>query len=309
MARHGKPSRASRARDSGLGTRDSQASGQFPTGRTPSPEPRVPSWRRAAVVTSVLVAILLLGGGAYRFIRESRYRSRLPALPAFSHEPTALRDYLQNADRAARAAPTSADAVGALGLAYHANMFYEQADRGYAIAEELGGDAAADPERVGLRHPWSSYRALVYEARGNPGAVATALQRVVTRAPAFAPAWWRLGEAEFKLGRRDAAVAAWERARTLPAPAPAEPWAGAPARSAAAPISAYAALGIARAALSDGDAASGHAGFSKKRPRPPRPLVRACGSSGRRTRRSGVPRMPSGRRDARTGCRDTTRTV
>jgi hypothetical protein len=124
---------------------------------------------------------------------------------------------------------------------------HDEADRSYVIAEELGGGVDADPERVGLQRPWSYYRALVHEVRGDPGAVATALQRVVARAPEFSPAWWRLGEAEFKLGRRDAAVAAWERARTLPEPAPAGPGAGVPARRAAAPISAPA-LGLARGA-------------------------------------------------------------
>src|SRR6187455_2430962 len=152
-----------------------------------SPEPRAPRRRRALrVAASILVIASAAGWGAVK-VRDARYRAQLPPLPKFSHEPAALRDSLENADRAARAAPTSADAVGALGLAYHANMFYEQADRSYAIAEALGGGAAADPERVGLPHPWSYYRALVYEARGDPGAVATALQRVVTRAPAFAP--------------------------------------------------------------------------------------------------------------------------
>ena len=175
-------------------------------------------------------------------MKESRYRSRLPSLPAFSHEPAALRDYLGTADRTARASPTSPDAVGALGVAYHANMFYEQADRAYTLAEGLGGDWR-----------WSYFRALVHEARGEPAAVTTVLQDVVVRAPQFSPAWWRLGEAEFKLGRRDAAVKAFERARTLPEPPP-EPWPGAPVRKAAAPVAAYAALGLARAALAAGDA-------------------------------------------------------
>lgn len=132
--------------------------------------------------------------------------------------------------------------MGALGIAYHASMFYEQADRAYALAQELGGDWR-----------WWYFRALVHEARGDPAAAATALQDVVARAPQFSPAWWRLGDAEFKVGRRDAAVKAFERARTLPEPPP-EPWPGAPPRKAAAPVTAYASLGLARAALAAGDA-------------------------------------------------------
>ena len=190
-----------------------------------------------AVLLAVVAALV-----AYREISRARYRSRLPPLPAFSHEPAALRDYVANADRAARAAPTSPDSVGALGLTHHANMFYEQADRAYAMAEELSSDWR-----------WSYYRALVHETRGDPDAVALMLQSVVARAPEYSPAWWRLGEAEFKLGRRDAAMAAWERARALPEP-PRVEWAGAPARQGATPIAAYAALGLARAALSGGDA-------------------------------------------------------
>ena len=132
--------------------------------------------------------------------------------------------------------------MGALGVAYQANMFYEQADRAYELAEELGGDWR-----------WAYFRALVHEARGDPAAAARALRGAVARASQFSPAWWRLGEAEFKLGRRDAAVAAFDRARSLPEPA-AEPWPGAPPRKAAAPVAAYAALGLARASLAGGDA-------------------------------------------------------
>ena len=208
------------------------------------PAPAAPKLARrakagAALALLVVAVVLAL---AYRPLRESRYRSRLPSLPAFSHEPAALRDSVGTADRAARASPTSSEAVGALGVAYHANMFYEQADRAYALAGELGGDWR-----------WSYFRALVHEARGDPAAVAAALQDVVARAPQFSPAWWRLGDAAFKLGRRDEAMKAFERARTLPEPPP-EPWPGAPPRKAAAPVAAYAALGLARAALAAGDA-------------------------------------------------------
>src|SRR5262245_51177379 len=131
---------------------------------------------RASALALLLVAVVLVV--AYRPIRESRYRARLPSLPVFSHEPAALRALVGNADRVARASPTSADSVGALGVAYHANMLYEQADRAYALAENLSGG-----------WHWAYLRALVHEVRGDPAAVATALEDVVARAPEFSPAW------------------------------------------------------------------------------------------------------------------------
>ena len=78
------------------------------------------------------------------------------------------------------------------------------------------------------------------------------MRRVVAEAPEFSPAWWRLGEAEFKQARYEPASEAWRRAASLPEP-PRTPPSGSPQRIAAAPVSAYAALGLARLALVRGD--------------------------------------------------------
>ena len=183
------------------------------------------------------------------------YAARLPALPELSGEPTALRAHLEAADRAARDRPTSAEAVGALGLAYHADLFLDHADRAYSAAEALGGG--------GWR--WTYYRALAAGTRGDTGALTDGLRRVVDAAPDFGPAWWRLGEAEFKAGRYDGATEAWRRALSPEEPAPAadpaltaEPTATGVAepapRAPGAPLSAYAALGLARIALVQGEA-------------------------------------------------------
>lgn len=180
-----------------------------------------------------------------------------------SGQPPALREHLEAADRAARDRPTSADAVGALGLAYHADLFLEEADRAYAAAEALSGG--------GWR--WTWYRALAAGTRGDTGEMADGMRRVVADAPDFGPAWWRLGEAEFKAGRYDRAAEAWRRALPLADPAPsadaaapgADAEAAAPGRESGAaapppepapgaPVSAYAALGLARVALVEGDA-------------------------------------------------------
>src|SRR5260370_41978734 len=93
-------------------------------------------WAAVAVAASALIALIFVG---FSMARRAAYIARLPALPELSRQPAAVRAPLTEANRAARAHPTSAEAVGAAGLAYHADMFYEQAERLYAIAEELSG--------------------------------------------------------------------------------------------------------------------------------------------------------------------------
>ena len=141
--------------------------------------------------------------------RQAAYAARLPSLPELSGQPPVLREHLREADRAARALPTSTQAVGALGLAYHADMFCDQAERAYAIAEELSGFAWR----------WTYYRALAPGMRGNTDGLAIGLRQVVAAAPDFGPAWWRLGEAEFKAGHYDRAGEAWRHALPLGEPA------------------------------------------------------------------------------------------
>jgi len=205
--------------------------------------PRGRSWRFWAALAVVLAAAPLTYGG-FSLARQAAYAARLPALPDLSRQPAALRAHLTEADRVARAHPTSAEAVGATGLAYHADMFYEQAQRCYAIAEELSGSA----------WQWTYYRALAQGALGDADGLAVGLRRVVAAAPGFSPAWWQLGEAELKAGHYDRALAAWQRVLTLQEPARPAANTGAPARLVSAPISAYAELGLARVAMLQGDA-------------------------------------------------------
>lgn len=195
------------------------------------------TWAAAATAAAVLVAGVSL-------TRRAVYSARLPALPELSGQPPALREHLEAADRAARNRPTSADAVGALGLAYHADLFLDQADRAYAVAETLGGGAWR----------WTYYRALAHGTRGDNDALADGLRQVVAAAPEFGPAWWRLGEAEFKAGRHDSAAEAWRRALSLDEPAPAAEPPGPAQRAPGPSVSEYAALGLARVALVQGDA-------------------------------------------------------
>ena len=92
----------------------------------------------------MVAAAVVYGGVSARraTVRSCRNCRTWPA----SHRPSASCSNNATGARARRRPrPTL---VGALGLAYQANMFYEEADRSYAIAEQLGGSAGADPKWV-----------------------------------------------------------------------------------------------------------------------------------------------------------------
>ena len=203
-----------------------------------------PRGRRWLICAAAAVAAGVLLYAGVSQTRRAVYAARLPALPELSGQPSALREHLEAADRAARDQPASAEAVGALGRAYHADLFLDHADGAYALAESLSGGAWR----------WTYYRALAHGTRGDTDGLAKGLRQVVAAAPEFGPAWWRLGEAEFKAGQHDRAAEAWRRALPLAEPTPEAEEDTSPGRTPSAPISAYAGLGLARVALVQGDA-------------------------------------------------------
>ena len=201
-------------------------------------------WTNKRRLLICVASLMVLGTVVYvalSQVRSAAYAARIPPLPDLSGRLTAVRDHLRGADRFARARPLSVAAVGALGLAYHADMFYDQADHVYGIAEELSGFA----------WHWTYYRALAQGMRGLTDELNIGLRHVVEAAPDFGPAWWRLGETEFKAGRYERASEAWRQALTLAEPTSSSDQA-APARVPSAPVSAYAALGLARLAMMQG---------------------------------------------------------
>jgi len=171
--------------------------------------------------------------------RPGVYAARLPALPDLAGQTTAVREHLTEADRRARSQPTSVQVVGALGVAYHADLFYDQAERAYALAEELDG----------TEWRWTYYRALARGMRGDTDGLTNGLRQVVTAAPDFGPAWWRLGEADFKARRYERAGESWRRVLQLTEPHGTGEMPYVPIG----PVSAYAALGLARLAMVQGD--------------------------------------------------------
>jgi tetratricopeptide (TPR) repeat protein len=199
--------------------------------------PRALGW----LVLGAAVAAVLMYVGVTRVKRFSA-GAKLPVLPAFSQQSGGIAEHLRERDQSARDDPTSAAQVGALCIAYHANMFYDEADRCYAHLETLSP--------VDWRPTY--YRALTRSERGSGGELAAAMRRVVAKAPDFGPAWLRLGDVEFKLGHYDQAKEAWLHASSLPEPERAA-LDGIPGHVPSARLVDYASLGLARIALVQGD--------------------------------------------------------
>jgi tetratricopeptide (TPR) repeat protein len=167
--------------------------------------------------------------------------AELPALPDLEGRPPAVAAHVRAAYTEAARQPRSPVAVGGLCGAYQADLFFEDAARCY--------DALAALDN-GWR--WRYARALIDIELGGDVRLADRLRAIAAAAPDFAPVWLRLGDAEFKAGRYDAAAEAWRRAATLPPPDAAPPGDG-PPHVPEVPLSAYASLGLARVALVTGD--------------------------------------------------------
>lgn len=212
-----------------------------------APERRASAERQPAVVArssirrwmwgwGLVAGLAILGALIWiNWWRQSEARARVPPPPSVEHS-AAVAEHLRIRYTATQRDPTSIETIGPLCLAYHADMFYDHAERCYALAATL----APDDWR------WTYDRAVIHSERGGGSALLVGLRQVVGRAPQFGPAWLRLGEAEFKAGRYDEAVEAWRKARDLPAVGEGS---ASPRHVIEVPLSAYASLGLARIAL------------------------------------------------------------
>ena len=198
-------------------------------------------WMALLAAAAVAAALLALGPRVRRTIAARD----IPPLPELGSQPAAVGDHLREAFGTAEANAVDTAAVGSYCLALHADLFLTEAQRCY--------------ERVEVREPsawtWSYYRVLILSERGGGDELARALRLVTERAPDFAPAWWRLGETEFKRGRYDAAAEAWNRAAAVHEP---DRGSETPVHTADVSVAAYAALGLARVALTGGHTEDAH---------------------------------------------------
>src|SRR6185503_21228362 len=161
---------------------------------------------RRSQVMGALIAALLLGAGVWASLqwRQSAAADRIPPPPSSAARSKAVAAHLSAKYEAARSEPSSPAAIGALCVAYHADMFFDEADRCYGLASELDSS----------QWRWRYYRALIQAERGGGETLVENLRRVVNQASDFGPESQSLGDALFKAGKYDEAREAWERAST-----------------------------------------------------------------------------------------------
>jgi len=200
--------------------------------------------RKLVIAAGVAAAALLAALGGWMFMRwrDAAAADRIPRPPASASRSPAIAAHLDGKYAAARRDPLSPAAVGALCVAYHADMFFDDAERCYALVIEM------EPSQW----RWRYYRALIQAERGGGDALIDNLRRVVNQASGFGPAWQRLGDALFKAGEYEQAREAWERAGRAGVPDGEQPQ---PRHVVEVPLAAYANVGLARIALVQGDAA------------------------------------------------------
>jgi tetratricopeptide (TPR) repeat protein len=119
-----------------------------------------------------------------------------PGPPDLQSQNAALRKLLNDADAEARSHPNSAEQVGRLGMAYHANQFYEQAESAYKIASRLAPDD----------YRWPYCLALVKEESGREKEVHDLLQKTVQLKRDYFPALQKLADIYYKQDRLDEAA-------------------------------------------------------------------------------------------------------
>jgi tetratricopeptide (TPR) repeat protein len=127
-----------------------------------------------------------------------------PKLPDLSAASPALRSLLAGADAEAAKHPGSAEAMGKLAIACHANEYPEQAAAAYRIAARL---APADPQ-------WLYGRALIEEESGNQKDEFDLLRKTVKLAPDEVPALLKLADGFLKQEAFDDAVRYYDQAAT-----------------------------------------------------------------------------------------------
>jgi tetratricopeptide (TPR) repeat protein len=148
------------------------------------------------LILCLSVAFVLLKPIVLRLI----YSSKIPDLPDLSGYPPPAREYIKQNYSAALQKPYSDDIVGKLAMVYHANLFYNEAETCYQLAENLNHNEWL----------WPYYTALIKEEYGDIQSTIECLNTVVKINPDIPYAWFRLGNAYLKQNSIEAAESAFK---------------------------------------------------------------------------------------------------
>ena len=154
---------------------------------------------RKAWIWKVALLACALGLGTWLFLSvlvPLKLPEDFPKPPDLQSQNTALRKLLNGADAQARSHPNSAEDIGRLGMVYHSNQFYEQAESAYGIALGL---APAD-------YRWPYCLALVKEESGREKEVLDLLQKTVQLKRDYLPALQKLADIYYKQDKLDEAA-------------------------------------------------------------------------------------------------------
>jgi tetratricopeptide (TPR) repeat protein len=190
---------------------------------------------------SILILSVLVGVGVFTLavVLPIFRRLSMPAIPEFpdcTGQPAVVVHYLQRMNNEAMQMPASDETVGKLAMAYHAHMFYDQAQQCYGRA------IALNPKEW----RWMYYAGVLHEELGDSKAAIQYLRDVVERNPAMSQAWFRLGNSYLKTRSYADADSAFRRVLQLKDHA-AEDRSGTGALSHGVfPLTAYAMLQLAR---------------------------------------------------------------
>lgn len=159
-------------------------------------------WKTAGLAAALGAVTWLLAP----MLLPARLPDDFPRLPDLHNVNPSLGELLRAADRDARRKPGSAEVVGKLGLAYHANLFLDQAARAYRIAARLAPDD----------YRWVYCQAFLEEENGNEHEERRLLEKTLRLKPDHVPALLKLADASFKLDRLDDAARYYDAALRAP---------------------------------------------------------------------------------------------
>ncbi|MBN1764929.1 MAG: tetratricopeptide repeat protein, partial [Sedimentisphaerales bacterium] len=151
----------------------------------------------AFVLSMAFIAMIWIVYSLFSNWKNALY---IPGIPDLSNQPEVLQNYIQEMHSAALEDPGSDRSVGRLGMVFHANFFYEEAEQCYLRAVQLNH----------TEWRWLYNMALISEELGDVQSTMVNLKKVVEMNPAIGQAWFRLGTACLKQNAYEDALYAFQ---------------------------------------------------------------------------------------------------